>query len=221
MTLQFEPRPYPLSIADAARVAHRTPGEIRDLVASKLLSCLVLADAEGTEWFNAEDVRVACQGIEASGPDSLDYRRALQAGAAIRKYLEKVPPVADYDDAIERNAPLLAKTKKGRIFAHIQPEVACEFIRANSTEWPLAELPTSLRIALKAMGALKVRGIRGLTGGEQRWHYWYRLPQTTWSAAPELGTVLQNLAGMRDEGEKMTRREGGEAELADPINPVD
>lgn len=219
MTKQFESRTYPLNIIDAAKIGEKTIFNLRDLVVSGKLSCLVNVDPDGVEWFNLEDVRLARDILAVADSNSTDHRRAIQVGEVVRAYLEAHPPLADYNEAVGRSAPVLAKGAGGTIFAHVQLDTVAEFAR-DQDMGPLAQLPTSLGIGLKNMGARKVRGIRGLTGGDQKWHYWYRLPVTLWSVSPDLGTVLHTLGGVH-EGAPFTRRSGGEPYLKNPIGATD
>ena len=215
MTKQNRPVGYPLSITDASVLAKTTPDKIRDFVRAGLVPCLLFRDGSHTEWFNAEDVRELAETLLNISEGTMTERRVHEIGDAVREYLAAFPPLAEYDVAVSDGMPVLARSHSGALYAHVQAKQVARFAENNLPDKPSAWLETSVEHALKAMGAVRMRGVRPVTGGPQRWHYWWRLPLSMWSASPELVTLIEGLSA-REPGERVTVR-GGSPALAEPM----
>lgn len=211
------PRAYPLSMTDAVELSGATPGQLRDFARAGLLPCLTERAPGGEEWFNPDDLAEVKLTFSTIANAPTDERRVHNVGEALRRYLEARPPLADYDAALESGSPVLARSKSGTTYAHVHPQVLADWADVHCPDLPASWILGPVRAALKLLGAAQVRGIRPVTGGDQRWHTWYRLPVSIWAATPEVQTLLQGLGGAREFGEK-TRGIGDEATLADRMN---
>jgi len=220
MTKQNRPVGYPLSITDAALLAKVKPEKIREFVHAGLLPCLVFRDGSHTEWFNADDIRDFVDLLAGIKDASMEERRVHEVGEALRAYLAALPPLAEYDVAAAEGTPVLARARSGRIHAHVQPAAVARWAEVNlGQRFPAATLETSVAATLKSLGAVRMRGLTPITGGPQRWHYWWRLPLTFWSASPELSTLLEGLTA-REPGEELAVR-SGVATLTEPMQALE
>lgn len=196
---------YTLSATDAVMLSGASVDKIRNYVSAGLLDCLLSRRPGGTEWFAPADVEEFAKSLRGLAKASMDARRVSEIGDALRAYLTARPPLADYDDALAANAPVLAKTRSGVLHAHVQPDVLAAWADTHCPDQPSAWIVGPVRAGLKLLGAVQVRGISGLGGGGQRWHVWWRLPLTIWAASPELSALPHSVGGARETGEKLRR----------------
>lgn len=208
-------RIYPLSLEEAAKLADVTPAQLRDLVRCGRVPCLLLTNGE---WFNHDDITEHRE-IMAKSSASMHERRALDLGDALRAYLTERPPLVDYDEAIIADAPVLARALDGTVFAHVQPGSVVAFAQSKG-RWVNVQAAEAVRQALTAMGSVKVRGIRPLTGGKQRWNFWFRVPLGIWSMNPEHASLLADIGGTRH-GEQVKRTAAVGVHLTSPMQSVD
>lgn len=214
---------YPVPLDDAVRLTELSPGKLRDLVRAGFLPCLLLRKP-GTncdEWFNVDDLRLARKLLKGLPDAGMDERRTIDTGDAVRAYLEENPPVADYDVALENTWPVMARGRSGRIYAHVQARPVAEFARTRLKDKPNAHFESSVVPALRRLGATQLRGIRGLTEGPQRWHMWWRLPLSMWSASPELESLMVSGLSAREQDEPVTvSRDRKDSYLRDPLRAL-
>lgn len=208
---------YQLSIDDVAVLLGVTPGKVRDLVRAGLAPCLI-AKVPGTtgEWFDPATLDILRRALKGGGP--MDERRANEVSDAVRAYVKAFPPLANYDAALEQKTPVLARSRSDRVYAHVQSDVVADFTRENHPELPNAWFPHTVASGLKQLGATQVRGIRGLGEGPQRWHTWWRLPLSMWSASPELESLLISGLSSREEDEPVSvSKDRQDSYLRDPL----
>jgi hypothetical protein len=216
MSMQNRPVGYPLSITDAAMLAKVPPIKIREFVCAGLLPCLLFPTGSHSEWFNADDIRAFANMLAGIEDADMAARRVHEVGEALRAYLTALPPLTEYDVALVEGAPVLAKSRSGRVHAHVQPHQISAWTEQHlGRKYPSATLEGTVERTLKELGAVRMRGLTPLTGSGQRWHYWWRLPLTYWSASPELMTLLEGLTA-REDGERVTVR-SGKAQLVEPM----
>jgi hypothetical protein len=219
MPMQNRPVGYPLSITDAAVLAKVAPVKIRQFVHAGLLPCLLYRDGAHTEWFNAEDIREFTQTLRGVQDAGMVERRIHEIGDALLEYLAANPPLAEYDVALAERMPVLARARSGRIHAHVQPDALARWAELHSARrWPAATLEPAVTATLEKLGAVRLRGLTPLTGGGQRWHYWWRLPTSYWSVSPDLESVIEGITAREPDEQVSTR--GGTA-LAEPMQPID
>lgn len=215
--------PYATPLEEAALVTEMTIGKLRDLVRAGLLPCLLYPDRSTgcSEWFTIEDLRHVRTQAKNLPNEEMETRRIHDTSDAVRAYLEICPPVSDYDRAIEESWPVLSRSRSGRLYAHVQADVLARFAMENLPDKPNAWFPASVNWALKAMGAVQTRGLRPLSGGPQRWHMWWRLPQGMWSASPELASLLMSGLTAREDDEPLTvTRDRKSSYLRDPMRTM-
>lgn len=208
---------YQLSIDDVAVLLGVSPGRVRDLVRAGLAPCLLL-NTPGTtgEWFDPSTLDRLRHTLKGGGP--MDERRSIEVSDAVRRYLAEFPPLASYDAALEQRTPVLARSRSDRVYAHVQTDVVAEFTRQNCPELPNTWFAHTVADGLRQLGATQVRGIRGLGDGPQRWHVWWRLPLSMWSASPELESLLISGLTSREEGETLrTSRDRHDTYLSEPL----
>ena len=214
-------RGYTLTATETADLAEVTLPRLRSLVAGGLIPCLLWHTEGGDEWFHPEDVRTLQGLLSAKAEAAKSERRVMDTSEAIQRYLAERPPVGDYDQAIERGFPVIARSRSGRLHAHVQADTVAKWVEANHPELPTATIETTLAPTLAELGAPRIRGLSSLYGGGQRWHWWHRLPLHMWSASPELASMLHSMAGAREDGEQVTRRGGQPPHLAEPMRVGD
>jgi hypothetical protein len=214
-------RGYTLTATETAELAEVTLPRLRSLVAGGLLPCLLWHTASGDEWFHPDDVRTLRELLSTKAEAAKSERRVMDTSEAIQRYLVERPPIGDYDQAIERGFPVIARSRAGRLHAHVQADVLASWVEANHPELPTASIEMSLASTLVELGAPRIRGLSALYGGGQRWHYWYRLPLHMWSASPDLASMLHSMAGGREDGERVVRRGHQPPRLAEPMRVGD
>lgn len=214
-----EPRSYPLSLTDAVTLTDLSPAQLRSFVGAGLVPCLIERGPGDDEWFNPDDLAELRRLLDGKADAERDQRRAIDAAEGLRLYLEAHPPLIDYDQAIESRSPVLARSRSGRLHAHVQSGPVAEWLAAHHPEFPTATIESTLMQSLALLGASRVRGITPAAGGPQRWQYWYRLPLHVWSASPDLESMIVSMGTAREDGERVTRRGGQPPELADRLHP--
>lgn len=217
MSKHHEARSFPLSITDAVTLTELTPAQLRTYVGAGLLPCLIEKHGANVEWFNPEDLAELRSLVEGKADAAREERRAIDAAEGLRLYLAAQPPLADYDRAIETHSPVLARSRSGKLHAHVQSGPVAEWLARHHPEYPTATIETTLMQSLVSLGASRVRGITPAVGGPQRWHNWYRLPLHVWAASPDLETLIMSMGTAREDGEVVTRRGGQPPELAEPM----
>src|SRR3954463_3054993 len=191
-------RTYPLSMAEASVLSGLNPRQIRDFASAGMVTVLLENGPGGPEWFNADDVRDLQKQVATITDQEMDMRRVHDLGEALRAYMAQFPPLVDYDAALETDSPVLGRAKSGSIYAHVQPESIANFAGANCPTLPSAWTPIAVRKSLELIGAVRMRGLRPIGGGEQRWQVWYRLPLTYWASTIEVQNLISSLGGARE-----------------------
>jgi hypothetical protein len=217
MPKHAEARSYPLSMSDAATITELNPAQLRSYVGAGLLPCLIERGTGDDEWFNPDDLAELHQLLEGKADADKERRRAIDAAEGLRLYLEAHPPLIDYDRAIETRSPVLARSRAGKLHAHVQSGAVAQWLTAHHPELPTAGIEPTLMQSLSALGAARIRGITPATGGPQRWQYWYRLPLHVWSASPDLESLVVSMGSAREDGETVVQRGGQPAHLTTPM----
>lgn len=221
MPKHHEARSFPLSMDDAAVLIELSPAQLRTYVGAGLLPCLIEKHAANVEWFNADDLAELRSLLDGKADADREQRRAIDAAEGLRHYLTAHPPLADYDRAIETASPVLARSRSGKLHAHVQSGPVAEWLAAHHPEFPTATIETTLMQSLTLLGASRVRGITPASGGAQRWHNWYRLPLHVWAASPDLEALITSMGTAREDGEQVTRRGGQPPTLVEPMQVGD
>lgn len=217
--MQPEARGFPLSLSDAVAALGITPSQLRGYVRGGLLPCLLLRARTGgeVEWFNPDDLTALHELLSHKGDAERQQRRIVDIVDGLHAYLAENPPLADYDQAIQRRMPVLARSRQGRLHAHVQSGALADWIAAQRPDLVTASIETTAIAAMESLDAVRIRGLSPLNGGKQRWQYWFRLPLHVWSASPELESLVYSLAGAREDEEQVTQRGHQPPELADSM----
>lgn len=207
---------FTVSLSDAVALTGASPAQLRGYVKGGLLDCLLRRGGSEREWFTPDQLVELKNLLDGKVDAEREQRRVVDVVDGLRAYLAELPPLADYDQAIAQRAPVLARSRSGRLHAHVQAAALADWIARNRKDLPTASFELTVAKSLESIGAVRVRGISPLGGGgKQRWQYWFRLPLHTWAASPELESLLYSLTGAREDGEHVTRRRGGPAVLTE------
>lgn len=199
---------FTLTVEDAARTLDSTPGQVYDLIRANLLAYLAMPDPKsqvGKRTIRLHPEEVAAHAKRAIDPVGLTspQRNILRVEDLLRRYLLEIEPDYDYDDAIERCAPLWAGTRNGRgLYISVRSMIAFN----ERVGGPPVSV-TTVEDALEQLRALRKRGIvpLGDKGGKQRWGTWWRVPISFAPDADEHDVTTDILDGVRQPGERLHR----------------
>lgn len=210
---------FALTTGDVAEVLSLTLAETLDLVRAHQMTVLVVPSGGigGLEFrYHPDEVSAfAHRKVTEQLPADATVHALVQA--ALRRYLAEVSPVADYDDALHMNAPLLGATRTGEAL-HVRVDGLLEHHRGHSTSgMPLTI--SGIENTLSHLGALRVRGVVPANdrGGKQRWATWWRIPLSLLHGDDESSTAADLVGGVREPGEEIRRRGAGSPYLAKPL----
>lgn len=207
-TIDYTALGFTLTVDDAARALDTTPGQVHDLIRANLLTFLVRVDHTASVRKRTillhPDELAAYLALRASGTGiSSDKRNILRIEELLRRYLLDMEPAYDFDEAVERRAPLWASTKQGKAL-YIQVRSVIKF---NERMGGLAVSVTTVENALEFLRALRKRGIIAMAdSGEaaaQRWGTWWRVPPSLLPEGDDDEVVSEHLDGVREQGEPM------------------
>jgi hypothetical protein len=174
---------FTLAPGDAARALGLTATELADLVRTGRLPTL-LGPFDGSPPVRfAPDVLAAFATAMAEARVDAATLELMTASRVLRRYLEQAPPVADYGEAVEMSAPLLSRARSREVYAHVSAKAFAERMRRETGDlvWRVQGAADAERV-LRALGCVKVRGIRALDSPQrQRWSWWFRVPLSLWS----------------------------------------
>lgn len=212
---------FPLTLTDAVVLLGVSPAQLRGYVKGGLLPCLLHRRQHGgdAEWFNGDDLAELRRLLDGKADAGREQRHIVDIVDGLHAYLAENPPLASYDEAVANRMPVLARSRHGRLHAHVQAAALADWVAAHRDDLPTASFELTAAKALESLGAVRIRGISPLGGGKQRWQYWFRLPLHVWSASPELSTLLDSLAGAREDDEKITKRGGQPPRLVEDLHP--
>lgn len=222
--IDFKALGFVLDTAGAAQILGKSEAEVRDLVLVGELHGLTDGASPLSPLrflFHPDEVRrveVTLRELSNRSTLSVDRRNRLRVSKALRAYLTAVPATDDYDDALEKNAPLWGRTRNGTLVLHVRVEAVASF---GSVADGIPVTQSMTRSALEYFGAIRVRGITPAnTSSEQRWGVWWRLPEDFALGEDDDNSVIRGIvSGAREPDERMTRRGMGPAYLATPIGP--
>jgi len=229
MDVDYSALGFQLTTPDVAEILGKTEAEVRDLVRAGMLPFLARWDGPTGPvrlWFHPEEVAGLEVALRASvrqgGGLAVDHRNRLRTMAALRAYLEAHAPQASYDEAMLRNAPLWGRTRNGAQVVHVRADAVASF---GSTLDAVPVTKSMVVAALEFVGAVRVRGVTALEEpGTQRWGVWFRLPPGVFPEDEGETVAAVVNGGAREEGERVSRRGGGPAFLAEPLrtdDPID
>jgi hypothetical protein len=204
---------FTYTVDDAAEVLNLTRAETLDLVRARDLPSLLMSASTPTHpatfLIHADEVRALAYRREHSLLSSDERLRAVTQ-VRLREYLKAMPPVEDYDEAIEFGYPLWGRTSGGKRTLNVRPDAVQTYLLGQD---PLCGATTSAVImTLERLGAVKVRGVVPWTtqGGKQRWGTMYRIPQSLLDGDSLDLLVRDVTAGQREPGEEVRRRPGSD-----------
>lgn len=204
--INYEALGMVLTIEDAARVLDVTPHHVRDLMRSGCLGFHVFPDLSDYPKhkvrFHPEEL-ASYQAFKDSGVVPADKNNLNQVQAALREYLADVQAETNYDEAVEKGAPLWASTKQGEAL-HINVDSLIDFNRDTGGA-PL--VPRVVEESLEYLRALRKRGVVPADdkGGKQRWGTWWRIPKSLLPDGDNDQTVSEMLSGVREADERLRR----------------
>lgn len=221
---------FTLTVEDAARALDTTPGQVHDLIRANLLTFLVVVDRPASVRKRTillhPDELAAYLALRASGTGiSSDKRNVLRAEELLRRYLLELEPAYDFDEAVERGAPLWASTKQGKAL-HIRVR---DVVRFNERLGGASISVTTIENALEFLRALRKRGIVAMADSgdstAQRWSNWWRIPASLLPEGADDEVASEHLDGVREPGEPMQRgrelpRVDGDGEVSSAVPDV-
>lgn len=195
-----------LTTEDAAGVLDITPHHVRDLMRSGCLGYHVLPDFSAYPKHRVRfhpDELASYQAVKVSGEVPSDKNNINRVQTVLREYLTDVPAETDYDEALEKGAPLWASTKQGQAL-HITVDSLVEFNRDTGGA-PLVH--SVVEESLEYLRALRKRGLVPMSdkGGRQRWGTWWRIPKSLLPEGDDDQTVREILSGVREPDERLRR----------------
>lgn len=208
-TIDYAALGFRFTAADAAAVIQISVAEVNDLIRTGDLAFLTYR-APGplpqlTVLFHSDEVADFSRRRREDRVAS-DVALAARVQAALRRYLREVQVEEDYDEALERGAPLLAGTKQGDAL-HIQVPSLVAFY--NQAREPHQAILTEHAVAgaLERLKALRVRGVIPVAdrGGKQRWGTWWRIPLSLLDGDNTEAAARDVVDGVRAPEEKLRR----------------
>lgn len=207
-TVDYAALGFTLTVEDAALALDSTPGQVHDLIRANLLAYLTVPDPKsqvGRRTIRLHPEEVSTHAKRRIDPVNITspQRNVLRVEELLRRYLLEVEPDYDYDDAMERSAPLWAGSRNGRgLYISVR-----SMINFNERiEGPPVSV-TTIEDALERLRALRKRGIvpAGDKGGKQRWGTWWRVPMSFLPDAEDHDVTTDILDGVRQPGERLHR----------------
>ncbi|HET9144094.1 hypothetical protein [Actinophytocola sp.] len=225
MTVDHQALGFALTTPDVADILDKNEQEVRDLVRAGVLPTLIKREPGEPMrmWFHPDDVsgvEVRMRNAAQANGLLVDERNRLRVQAALRAYLNAVPPTASYDRALLDNAPLLGKTRQRAEVVHVRAEAVASFGSS------LDNVPVTVSMATQALeflGAVRVRGVTALAEpGRQRWGVWFRLPPGFAVGDDDEPEVVAGMVdGAFEPGDTVTRRGAGAPHVAGPLLGLD
>jgi hypothetical protein len=184
--IDYEALGFTLTISGAAEVLDITPGQVRDLIRTRVITYIVAADMTGQRQAIIRfhpDALAAFKAIKLRGEMPADRANAVRVARYLREYLEELEPEDEYEQAVFKRAPLLLSLKKG-------PRVAVSigsFVEHMQEYAGVTLVPSIVEEALKRIGAVSKRGViaHAERGGRQRWTTWWIVPNSMLTGAAE------------------------------------
>lgn len=205
-TIDYAALGFRLTAVDAAVTLQMTVAEVNDLLRSGDLAFLTMREQgvmpQLTARMHADEVADFARRARHNLLTS-DVSLSQRVQAALREYLREVPPAEDYDEALVRDTPLLASTKRGDAL-HVRSASVAAFHNTRHPEQ--AVLTDSATMGtLARIGALRVRGVIPAAdkGGKQRWGIWWRVPLSLLDGDNTSAAVADVVDGVREPGERM------------------
>lgn len=202
---------FTCTVDDVAELLELTRAEAIDLIRARDLPCLLKSASTpahpATFLVHADEVRALAHRKE-HGLLSSDERLRAVTQVRLREYLQAMPPVEDYDEAIEFGYPLWGRASGGKRTLNVRPDAVQAFLLDRD---PLCGATVSaIVMTLERLGAVKVRGVVPWSqqGGKQRWGTMYRVPQSLLDGDSLDLLVRDVTASQREPDEEVRRRPG-------------
>lgn len=210
---------FVLTAGDVAEVLECTTAQTLDLLRAGDISALITSTAGPMTplmfLFHPDEARHA-QVRRTHDLVTADETVRGLVQQVLRDYLADVPPVEDYDVALETNAPLWGSSRNGRTL-NVRTDAVLAYRRRTDGRVPVTT--SGVEATLDRLGALRVRGLvpAATPGGKQRWGTWWRVPPSLLAGEDEDALAADLVYGVRDPDEEVRRRAGAHAVLAEPL----
>lgn len=202
---------FALTVDDAAGMLSLTRAEVLDLIRARDLPSLLLAAptplAPAAFRLHHDEVRRLAERM-ANRELTVDERIRALTQTRLREYLAANPPVQDYDEAVEYDAPLWARSAGGKRTLNVFASSVRKYVESLDPMTTLTE--SSIAMTLERMGGVKVRGVVPFSapGGKQRWGAMYRIPQSLLHREDETALARDVTMSQREPEEEFRRSPG-------------